>query len=85
MVMLISLFDLLLKAAKPNYKYNHGQDFDMNGFEKGDLNAQLYIKWSIQKEIEHIGLGYTQGQDEQRRIYFQYVLPDGSTPEGLYE
>jgi hypothetical protein len=72
-------------SAKPNYKYNHGQDFDINGLEKGDLNAQLYVKWSKEEKIDHIALGYTQGQDTQRRIYFHYVLPDGSTPGGLYE
>ncbi|MDQ0896192.1 MULTISPECIES: stalk domain-containing protein [unclassified Paenibacillus] len=72
-------------SAKPNYKYNQVQDFDIKGLENGDLNAQLYIKWLKQEKIEDISLGYTKGKDAQRRIYFHYVLPDGSTPGGLYE
>jgi hypothetical protein len=74
-------------SAKPNYKFNQGQkhDIDINGLENGDLDAQLYINWSKDKKIQLIALGYTQGQDKKRRIYLNYVLPDGSTPGGLYE
>jgi hypothetical protein len=72
-------------SAKPNYKFNHGQDIDINGLEKGDLDAQLYINWSKEEKIQQIALGYTKGQDIKRRIYLNYVLPDGSTPGGLYE
>jgi hypothetical protein len=72
-------------GAKSGYQYG-GLNTDTSGLQKGDLDAQLFINWSANGQIDRYDLWYVKkAADGSRKIYTYIVYPDGSTAGALYE
>ncbi|TVY08456.1 stalk domain-containing protein [Paenibacillus cremeus] len=72
-------------GAKAGYQ-SGGLTADTTGLDKGDLDAQLFIKWSPGGLVDRYDLWYVKkGADGSRSIYTYIVYPDGSTAGAKYE
>lgn len=63
------------------YRYDNTNNIDIEGLEKGYIQAQLFTHWSKEGEIEKIELWYT----KDGRIFTYYLYPNGSTAGTIYE
>ncbi|MCZ8515715.1 stalk domain-containing protein [Paenibacillus filicis] len=72
-------------GAKSDYQFG-GLNSDVTGLRQGTLDAQLFIRWTPNGQVDRYDLWYVQkGSDGTRSIYTYIVYPDGSTGGALYE
>ncbi|SDE29983.1 Copper amine oxidase N-terminal domain-containing protein [Paenibacillus sp. UNCCL117] len=73
-------------GAKPGYRFGSLNEADVQGLEKGELEAQLFVGWNSAGQVDRYDLWYVKtGTGGERRIYTYIVYPDGSTGGALYE
>ncbi|MED4601560.1 stalk domain-containing protein [Paenibacillus validus] len=73
-------------GAKTDYRFGSLNETDVQGLKRGDLDAQLFIRWNGEGQVDRYDLWYTSRADNgERHIYTHIVYPDGSTAGALYE